>query len=80
MTHGRHIPFSERAFVSVAEAAEYLGPGHRRTTIFALIAAGRIRSVMVGRQRALDVESVLEYATSLKQPGAPIAPEPELAA
>lgn len=63
----QQIPFVERAFVSVEESAEFLGPGHGRTTVFALLANGRLRSVKVGRLRAVDVQSLIEYAAQLRQ-------------
>lgn len=53
--------------ITVEEAARRLAIG--RTVAFELIAAGRLRSVKVGRLRRVPVEAVVEFVESLAMPG-----------
>lgn len=46
--------------LSVAEAAELTGLG--RTSIYAAIGAGRVRSVVVGRRRLIPASAIAELA------------------
>lgn len=50
---------------SVADAAHRLGLG--TTTVKRLIAAGRLRSVLVGRRRLVPVDAIAEYAGALSE-------------
>ena len=55
------IPFSERPTCTVHEGCEASGLG--RTTIYALIRDGRIKTVKVGARTLLVVPSLLETLT-----------------
>jgi excisionase family DNA binding protein len=50
--------------VTVEEAARRLSLG--RTTIYGLIAGGRLRTVTVGRSRRVSVEDLVNYVHSLR--------------
>jgi len=56
-------PLPERVLLTPEEAAERLGVG--RTTVYALIKAGELDSVQIGRLRRIPVIAVQEYATRL---------------
>lgn len=60
-----HGTASDRAFLSVVEAADRLGLG--TTTVKAAIREGRLRSVQHGRRRLVPVEAVSEFAGGLGQ-------------
>jgi hypothetical protein len=51
------------AYMGVPAWVEYSGTG--RTVAYAHITSGRIRSILVGRRRLVDVESGLEFLASL---------------
>ena len=67
----RQVPASsgttapERALLTVTEAARRLGIG--RTTTFALIGDGTLRSVTVGRRRLVPRWAIDEYVASLTE-------------
>ena len=53
----------ERILLTPEEAGERLGVG--RTTVYALIKAGELESVQIGRLRRIPVVAVQEYASRL---------------
>jgi excisionase family DNA binding protein len=57
----------ETAFVAVPEAARRLNLGE--TTTKREIAAGRLRSVLLGRRRLVPVDAIAEFAQALAKDG-----------
>lgn len=57
--------------LTVEEAARRLGVG--RTTMYALIASGEVRSVLIGRLRRVPVEALDTYLADRSQAAAPTA-------
>jgi excisionase family DNA binding protein len=57
------VPQSEKLLLTVEEAAALLSLG--RTSVFALIKSGSLRSVQIGRSRRIPPEAVRAYATGL---------------
>jgi len=51
--------------LSIGQAAHRLGVG--RTALYALITAGRLRSIRIGRRRLIPGDSLAELATPTKQ-------------
>lgn len=66
---GRSVPAGSAAdlclLLTVEEAARRLGIG--RTTAFALVQAGHLRSVRIGRLRRVPVDAMEEYVRGLGQ-------------
>ncbi|MFY1689236.1 helix-turn-helix domain-containing protein [Plantactinospora sp. WMMB782] len=61
-----------RVVLTIEEAAQRLGIG--RTTMYALVMNGEIRSVTIGRLRRVPVRCLDEYVTTLlDQPMTPAA-------
>jgi excisionase family DNA binding protein len=61
-----------RVVLTIEEAAERLGIG--RTTMYALVMSGQVRSVTIGRLRRVPVQCLDEYvADLLAQPVTPAA-------
>lgn len=56
----------ESALVGIGEASRRLGLGG--TTVKREIAAGRLRSVLVGRRRLIPVDAIADYTARLAQP------------
>lgn len=54
----------DRALYPLHEAAHQLGIG--RTTVFALIAAGEIETVTVGRRRLVPAEAITAFVARLR--------------
>lgn len=54
--------------LTVEEAAHALRIG--RTRMFALIASGEIKSVLIGRSRRISIDALHEYARRLPQDAA----------
>jgi excisionase family DNA binding protein len=62
-----------RVVLTIEEAAGRLGIG--RTTMYALVMAGEVRSVTIGRLRRVPVQCLDEYiAALLGQPPQPATP------
>jgi excisionase family DNA binding protein len=59
----KHLPHSGRALLTVEEAARRLSVG--RTTMYALIGAGAIKSVKVGRLRRVPADALTGYVARL---------------
>ena len=57
------IPQSEKLLLTVEEAAALLNLG--RTSVFALIKSGALRSVRIGRSRRVPQEAVRDYTARL---------------
>ncbi len=55
---------TDHLLLTIAEAADRLSLG--RTTVYSEIAAGRLRSVTVGRARRVPVDALEEYVASLR--------------
>jgi excisionase family DNA binding protein len=64
-------PAAPKLLLTVEEAAERLGIG--RTTTFALIRTGALRSVRIGRLRRIRTTDLDSYAASLTPAGATAA-------
>lgn len=62
---------SDRLLYKVEEAAPMLGMG--RATVYREIAAGRLKSVQVGRSRRISRAALEEYVTDLEQSAVPAA-------
>ncbi|MEX2556343.1 MAG: helix-turn-helix domain-containing protein [Actinomycetota bacterium] len=62
----------EQQLLSVPDAAAALGVG--RTTVFAMIAAGKIPSVTLGRRRLVPATAIRELAERLVREAANVAP------
>jgi excisionase family DNA binding protein len=60
MMMAKAITFSERATCTVKEAMAATGLG--KTTLYRLINEGRIATVVVGRRRLVNVQSLLALA------------------
>lgn len=58
-------PLPPRTLLTVEEAAEWLGIG--RTSTFALIKSGEIRSVQIGRLRRISIDALTAYTASLTE-------------
>lgn len=58
---------TERLLHSIEEAAHLLGIG--RSTTYALVRGGQLRSVRIGRRRLIPQEAVEEYAGALLKTG-----------
>jgi excisionase family DNA binding protein len=56
-------PMPERVLLTVAEAAERLHIGKTKT--YALVKAGEIESVLIGRLRRVHVDAINAYAARL---------------
>ena len=54
---------ASRVVLTIEEAAERLGVG--RTTMYALVMNGEIRSVTIGRLRRVPVQCIDEYVAEL---------------
>lgn len=52
--------------LSVAEVASALGIG--RSALYSEIAAGRLRTIRVGRRRLVPASAIAEYITALLRP------------
>lgn len=61
-----------RVVLTIEEAANRLGIG--RTTMYALVMSGEIRSVTIGRLRRIPVHCLDEYVASLLGNQMPIIP------
>jgi excisionase family DNA binding protein len=62
-----------RVVLTIEEAAKRLGIG--RTTMYALVMTGEVRSVTIGRLRRVPVQCLDEYiAALLSQPQQPMTP------
>ena len=61
-----HPSSDKSAFVGIAEAARRLNLGE--TTTKREIAAGRLRSVLVGRRRLVPVAAIADFAEGLNAP------------
>lgn len=61
----------ESLLVTVEEGARRLGIG--RSTMFDLIAAGRLRTVKIGRCRRVSVTALQDFVADLERTGGPIA-------
>ncbi|MDP9798754.1 excisionase family DNA binding protein [Catenuloplanes nepalensis] len=53
----------DRVVLTIEEAAQRLGIG--RTTMYALVRSGEIRSVTIGRLRRVPVRCLTEYVNNL---------------
>jgi excisionase family DNA binding protein len=62
---------SDRMLLTVEEAAERLGIG--RSTMYQLIAAGRIDTIRVGRLRRIEPDALATYIARLRQHPDPAA-------
>jgi excisionase family DNA binding protein len=62
----------KRVVLTIEEAAERLGIG--RTTMYALVMSGEVRSVTIGRLRRVPVQCLDEYVTALLTSVPTIAP------
>lgn len=56
-----------RLVLTIEEAAQRLGIG--RTLMYALVSAGEVESVRIGRLRRVPVGALDSYVTSLRCPG-----------
>ena len=61
---------ANRVIYTIEEAARQLGIG--RTTMYALIMSGEIRSVTIGRLRRVPAQCIDEYVTRLLEQSATI--------
>lgn len=59
----------DRVVLTIEEAAQRLGIG--RTTMYALVMNGEIRSVTIGRLRRVPVRCLTEYVDHLLDPASP---------
>ncbi|WP_432980976.1 helix-turn-helix domain-containing protein [Dactylosporangium sp. CA-233914] len=62
----------KRVVLTIEEAAQWLGIG--RTTMYALVTSGEVRSVTIGRLRRVPVQCLEEYVQSLLASVPTIAP------
>lgn len=63
---GDTIPFMQRPTCSIREACKAVGLG--RTKLYELIAAGKIKTICVGRRRLIQIASLLRYLQADDQP------------
>lgn len=63
---------NNRVVLTIEEAAQRLGIG--RTTMYALVMSGEIRSVTIGRLRRVPAQCIDEYVTTLLEHSAPATP------
>ncbi len=61
----------ERLLFKVEEAAPILGMG--RSTVYEEMAAGRLKSVRIGRSRRISRQALEEYVAQLDQGAPPVA-------
>lgn len=71
LEHTSPAPDSAVVAFTVEEAARRLGVG--RTTMYALIASGEVRSVLIGRLRRVPAEALATYLADRSQAAAPTA-------
>ncbi|MEU7868301.1 helix-turn-helix domain-containing protein [Dactylosporangium sp. NPDC049140] len=62
----------KRVVLTIEEAAQWLGIG--RTTMYALVMSGEVRSVTIGRLRRVPVQCLEEYVQSLLASVPTVAP------
>jgi excisionase family DNA binding protein len=56
---------NDQLLLTVREAAWRLGVG--RTTVYALVTSGQLRSVQIGRARRIPVDALSDFVRSLGQ-------------
>lgn len=61
-----------RVVLTIEEAAHRLGIG--RTTMYALVMSGEVRSVTIGRLRRVPIRCLDEYVTNLLSTDQPLNP------
>jgi excisionase family DNA binding protein len=66
------IRTESRLVLTIEEAAERLGIG--RTTMYALVKSGDIRTVTIGRLRRVPAQCLEEYVNRLLNDGQSLAP------
>lgn len=62
------MPTLDKYFYKPGEAAAILGRG--RTTVYAALANGELRSVKAGRSRLIPADALDDYAKQLANPAA----------